>query len=191
MIKEIYIDVDDVLNNFFPDLMDELGIPPELFPFDPSLGFDLFSHVNKHLPGRWHSAAEFWDSIPGDWWRHISKSDLCDRLVQACFDMVGPENVYVATSPTKCSQSMAAKHEWIRDNLPEPLHRQFFITPRKWCLGKPGALLIDDNQDNTARFCTRGGEVILRPRPWNCQHRLTSNSDDIVMLLLQVLNATR
>jgi hypothetical protein len=57
--------------------------------------------------------------------------------------------------------------EWIHDNLPEWLHREYAITPRKWRFARPDALLIDDYGENIRLWREKGGPAIMVPRPWN------------------------
>ena len=103
-------------------------------------------------------------------WRTVPKSPQCDWLIEKAADIVGQEEVFLATSPTKDPPSHADKLHWIQDNLPEWIQRQYFITPRKWLLGKPGTVLFDDNIENCENFRKEGGEAILVPRPWNPLH---------------------
>jgi 5'(3')-deoxyribonucleotidase len=81
--------------------------------------------------------------------------------------LVGQENVCIATSPTKCPESLAGKLDWIHRVMPPWMHRQYAITPRKHLLARPDALLIDDVEANIERFEAGGGRGVLVPRPWN------------------------
>jgi 5'(3')-deoxyribonucleotidase len=87
--------------------------------------------------------------------------------LEACAKAVGRENVCIATSPTKCPESLAGKLEWIHDHFPEWMHRQYAITPRKHLFARPDSLLIDDYSENVERFKAHSGHAILVPRPWN------------------------
>lgn len=177
MTKPIYrilLDMDDVLNTCGPSIFKLFGL--EGYPFDPKMGWNILGNANHHLKGLDPNheplgIKEFWDAIPGDFWGEIPKSANCDALVTRCIELVGEDEVYIATAPTKCSDSMASKHSWILNNLPECLHRNFFITPRKWLLGKPGVLLIDDHQQNIFEFRREGGLGIIHPQPWNLNHQ--------------------
>jgi 5'(3')-deoxyribonucleotidase len=81
--------------------------------------------------------------------------------------MVGQRNVYIATAPIDAPSCASGKMIWIQRNLPQWIHRQFLITPCKFVASHPGALLIDDFEDNIRFFQGRGGSTITVPRPWN------------------------
>ena len=186
MIKEIYLDIDDTLNKFFEGLMKFYHLSTDYASWSDIGSYNIRGHVNSK---RRHplSVQAFWSALPEDFWFDLEKSDMCDELIDRCFDMVGPHNTYVATSPTKCSDSFAAKHRWIVANLPESFHRNFFITPRKYKLGKPGALLIDDHSDNCRLFAAEGGLGITVPRPWNEMSKLSHRSMQYVFETLEAL----
>ena len=182
--SEIYLDLDDVLNTFTESFLDNFGLAPDITSLCPKIGWDMAQQINRlhGLKGddRLTSKA-LWSMVRPSFWAAVPKAEHADELIQMCFDLVGPENVFVATSPTKCSQSMAKKHEWIVDNLPSQLHRQFYITPRKWKLSQRGSLLIDDcwaniESEDGPRWKDRGGDYILVPRPWNELHEQTTQA---------------
>lgn len=186
MNHRIILDIDDVLNSLSLHILRHFGCdvdPWDYTVYPLNIGFDVITAA-KILGGdpivadTWDEVTvpAFWDEVTrADLWRSVPKSRQCDRLVDAAADLVGKEEVYLATTPTKCTLSHAHKLEWIYENLPYWIHRQYFITPRKWCLGKPGAVLIDDNNDNCRLFEVEGGKSILLPRPWN--DRSTENTD--------------
>ena len=182
--SEIYLDLDDVLNTFTESFLDNFGLKPDITTLCPKIGWDMTAQINR-LHGLEDddrlTAKALWSMVRPSFWSAVPKAEHTDELVAMCFDLVGPNNVFVATSPTKCSQSMAEKHKWIIENLPEQLHRQFFVTPRKWKLSQPGSLLIDDCWSNIwsqdgPRWEARGGDYILVPRPWNTLHEQTSQA---------------
>jgi 5'(3')-deoxyribonucleotidase len=190
LIKEIYLDMDDVLNTCGESIFELFGVGGE--PFIPAYGYDIVGMVNYILFQRDNnheciSVSDFWSSIPGFFWGDIPKSKGCDALVEQCIQCVGAENVYVATTPTKCSDQMKYKHRWILENLPESLHRNFFLTPRKWQLGCPGALLIDDHAGNVHKFRARGGHGIIHPQPWNINTHYCPMNPEYTMSMLEDL----
>jgi len=173
-IKRIILDMDDVLNKFYHAFWAHYELDLQTQPYLPEFGWDMLGMVNhyRRLDGeREFTLVELWDTIPPEFWSSVPKADHCDDLIQLAVDHVGEDEVYLATSPTKCSGSMGAKHQWIVDNLPSFLHRKFFITPRKWLLGKPGVVLIDDCQANIDKIQDEDGDGITFPALWNPQHR--------------------
>lgn len=180
----IILDIDDVLNNLTLHLMRHFGcdigeFEYEAFPlpgtYDVSAAVEAAGGSVPIMDTLDNPASidvpQFWKEVTdSDLWRTCPKSPQCDSLVNTAASLVGQEQVYLATTPTKCPVSHAHKLEWIWENLPGWIHRQYFLTPRKWCLGKPGVVLIDDNTDNCRLFEEEGGHPILLPRPWNIRH---------------------
>lgn len=166
MIHTIYLDLDDVLNTFTPFVLRSLGVP--MMPDDYSRyprEMNIVSAANR-MSGMSYTLQSFWDAVPRRVWAEVPESAECHWLLKTCKRIVGKE-IYIATSPTKDPDCLAGKLEWIQNHLPEWLHRQYFITPRKWKLAQPGALLIDDNEQNCRKFATAGGVSLRFPRPWN------------------------
>lgn len=186
----IILDIDDVLNSLTLHLMQHFGCEVGIheysaFPVEAEydviralgiLGVEPLNTLNVDI---WDDVTVpmFWNEVTrADLWRTIPKSPQCDSLLDTCAELVGKEQVFLATTPTKCPQAHAHKLEWIWENLPEWIHRQYFLTPRKWLLGKPGVLLIDDNEDNCIKFREEGGQAICLPRPWNRFHSADTNT---------------
>jgi len=166
MIHTIYLDLDDVLNTLAPYILQHLGAPIAADDYSTYPGrLDIVLAANRML-GRKYTRTTFWQAISRQVWAETPRSAECCWLLKACKRAVGRE-IYIATSPTKDPDCLAGKLEWIHVHLPKWIHRQFFITPRKWKLAQRGALLIDDNEKNCRKFEAAGGEVLRFPRPWN------------------------
>lgn len=209
MITRIILDVDDVLNSLSLYIMNHYGCDVGPFDYDkfPTevgynimgacelLGGDVPYTPNPDWDGE-DEDTEYILDVPAFWngvtaanlWRTAPKSPQCDMLLERAGDIVGHDNVFLATTPTKDPQSHADKLLWMWDNLPTWIHRQYFITPRKWLLGKPGLVLFDDNLENCQDFVAEGGEAFLVPRPWNpcfsvnTTHAITTRFNDIESL---------
>lgn len=170
MIREIYIDLDDVLNVFSNYALTFMGCEVPAYNKWPSVNFDVVENYARFKNGAAITPTEFWQAIPEHLWATVPKSPECDLFVALATNLVGMDNVFIATSPVMDGGCHAGKWTWINDNLPSYLRRQYFITPRKVKLGAPGRLLIDDNEDNCQGFEELGGTAILVPRPWNKNH---------------------
>jgi 5'(3')-deoxyribonucleotidase len=165
-IHTIYLDMDDVLNTLGPYLLRSFGCSCEATDYGAYPGsLDIVPATNRLLGTR-YGRKQFWEAVHQRIWAECPKSPECDWLIRRCRSLVG-YNIYIATSPTKDPGCLAGKLEWIHSHLPRWLHRQYCITPRKHLLGKPGTLLIDDNEGNCLKFIDAGGVAILFPRPWN------------------------
>jgi hypothetical protein len=179
-IYRIILDVDDVLNSLSLHVLRHYGCSVGQFDYEAFphyIGYNIMRAVVE-LGGKSPSdVPSFWDGVTrANLWRTAPKSPQCDWLLDRAAALVGRGEVYLATTPTKDPQSHADKLHWIWDNLPSWIHRQYFITPRKWLLGKPGVLLFDDHLENCERFIEEDGESFLVPRPWNPKH--AENTDD-------------
>lgn len=178
VVDTIFLDVDDALNSLTLPIMKHFGVdvgPYEYDAFPSEVGYDVLTAVNllMGLEGtdkEW-TLKEFWEAIPLEVWRDAPLSKESQFLLQRSAQLVGMENVFLATTPTKCPDSHAAKVIWINENLPEWIHRQYFITPRKWKLANREAVLIDDHDENIQLFCEKGQGIVV-PRPWNSHRHL-------------------
>jgi hypothetical protein len=179
--RRIFLDLDDVLNSMTLPIMGQIfdcNISPYAYDYFPwEVGYDIIAAVAQYKRMPKLTPQEFWETVPGSFWATVPKSRECDDLVHTAGCLVGHENVFIATTPTKDPEAHGAKVEWIKANLPEWIHRQYFITPRKWILAQPGAILIDDHAENCSRFEYEGGKSILFPRPWNPLHCLSGGSE--------------
>lgn len=166
-IDTIYLDLDDVLNTLTPYMLWWLGCPVQPADYSTYPGkVDIVPAANKLLGAKRFTRKSFWEDVPRWIWARTPESPFCHQLIRACKRLVG-ESVYIATRPTNDPDCLAGKLEWIQAKLPKWLHQQYFITPRKWKLARPGTLLIDDNEKNCRLFEAAGGLAIRVPRPWN------------------------
>lgn len=170
MIQRIFLDLDDVCNTLAPFVLHSVGCviaPDDYASYPREFGYRISDVANSLLGEARFTPATLWASIPRSVWVRVPESPFFHWLLQTCAAAVGRENVCIATSPTKCPESLAGKLEWIHDHYPAWMHRQYAVTPRKHLFARPDSLLIDDYGENTARFRALGGQVILVPRPWN------------------------
>jgi len=169
MIRQIFLDADDVLCTMAPHMLRAVGCPVasddySIWPVE--MGFEI-EKVASQMLGTEITWTEFWDSVSEDAWATIPKTPFADWLIDVSAAMVGRRNVYIATAPTDTPQCASGKMEWMHRNLPSWLHHQFLITPCKYLVGNPESLLIDDYPKNITRFRRRHGQAITVPRPWN------------------------
>ena len=170
MIERIFLDLDDVCNTLAPFVLHWVGCnigPTDYASYPRAHGFNISEAANEMLGEPRYTPATFWAAVPRSVWVEVPESPFFPWLLETCAQAVGQANVCIATSPTKCPESLAGKLEWIHKHFPQWMHRQYAITPRKHLLARPDSLLIDDYPVNAARFEARGGRAILVPRPWN------------------------
>lgn len=182
-IERIILDLDDTLNSLTMPILRHFGCdvgPFDYEKFPTEVGYNVITAcdvLGGTLPD---SVPEFWDEVTrADIWRTAPKSKECDYIIQKSVELVGEENVGIATHPTRDSVSHGHKLEWILNNLPEFIDRQYQIGPRKHWMSKPGVLLIDDHLENCLNWkddLNNGGPYWLLPRPWNPIHSVDTMS---------------
>jgi hypothetical protein len=166
----IFLDMDDVCNTFTPYALYLVGCPvsPTSYEGLPDVGYDIVAGANILLgEQRFTTEASFWEALGRKTWADTPRSPLLPWLLATCESVAGRDNIYIATSTTKDPDCLAGKLEWIHKNLPDWLHRQYFITPRKWLLATRDSILIDDYSVNVDLFRKHGGNAITVPAPWN------------------------
>jgi hypothetical protein len=173
-INRILLDLDDVCNQMTMWTMKWVGCdidPMDNSQFPVEVGYDVVGATNLLHPAKrdW-TVPEFWEAITREAWATAPESPEFPWILEQCEALVGQENVFIATSPTKDPDCLAGKLEWIHDHFPEWMWRQYAITPRKYIGARPDTLLIDDSCANIDEFQKAGGQVLLVPKPWNPLH---------------------
>jgi len=174
-MNHVFLDLDDVLNNFTSDLGKLFGVGEgsgDLSWFPGECGYDIVSALRRL---GWSkdilSPYLFWSTLPETCWSQASKSAICDKLVRRLLASYSARNITILTSVARgqSTASVAAKIEWIKNNLPVELHNRYIIiaTGEKWRLAGSGCLLIDDNVDNCRMFTEACGDAMIVDRPWN------------------------
>ena len=192
MIRKIRLDIDGVLNKLILYAMQAVGcdIPLDQSYFKPEWGWNMLLGV-EHYTGKKMSDDEFWGSISQVIWRTAPLSEECWPILERCERLVGRENVQLLTATPHCSKHLMApcvlgKMQWIEEQLPTWLHKQYYIGPSKVGCADPHTLLIDDGDHNIQAFIKAGGRAIRVPRPWNCDHDLPS-LETVVMRLDELI----
>ena len=186
MIRRALLDLDDTLNSLTLHILGmvrglDVG-PYDYHRFPVEVGYDLLAAYEKLKPPKYESfnVQTFWESVPRAAWSHTPRSPQFDALIEYAEHLVGRENVCILTTPTKDPECLAGKLEWIHDNLPSWLHRQFLIGPRKHFCAREDTLLIDDSDEQVNKFREHGGHAILVCDPF--WHRV-DNSHRMVFLV--------
>lgn len=173
----IFLDLDDVLNEFTMHALAHVGCFVNVESFDdfrPEWGFDIIKAANSLHPCRSSKQVfteeKFWSFFSRGDWRNLPESMEFEFLLRQSETWVGRENICILTTPILDPDCSAGKVEWIYNHCPKWLHRQYLIGPPKHFCARPDALLIDDADHNVEAFRACGGQAILLPRPWNADH---------------------
>ena len=160
MIDHVLCDQDGVLSDF------DGGV-------EAWYGF-VFTHEEKK---KWEydykahgmKQATFWAGLTKEFWAGLNWTPEGVFI----YEMIRQFDPVILTAPSWMAspESMPGKVEWIRSHIPEIYKdRRFAFSSRKHHFAHPGALLIDDKEENVINFREAGGRAIMVPRPWNKLH---------------------
>lgn len=169
-IEAIYLDMDGVLADFVTSSIVALGRDPAevLTRVTPGDYYGIYTSLGM-------TEKEFWEEIDAleggrapasGLWETMRPYPWRDQLLKEC-RKAAP--TWILTSPSRNPGSSFGKVAWLQEWL-GPSFRDYVLAPRKWHLARPGALLIDDHDENVGKWCERGGKGILFPRLWNSKH---------------------
>lgn len=156
---KVLMDMDGVLVDFTSGICIALGKPnPFLSGHTGWFYHDLFGITE----------AEFWEPCNDSFfWEELDWMPDGKRILRSATAVVGEQNIYLSTSPTLSPGSYAGKAAWVTQNMPEGFLRRLMVGPAKHLMANPRHILVDDNDDNVAKFRDAGGIAILVPRVWN------------------------
>jgi len=115
------------------------------------------------------SEVDFWNKVDDNSEKFWGEMPLCEdagKLYRGCINLVGKDNVFVASRPSNNPESSKYKLIWLQKYFPS-LAKRFFLCKQKYLLAAPGRVLIDDSDDEVQMWFNNGGSTILYPRPWN------------------------
>lgn len=186
-IKTILIDVDDVLVDCTTAALHHMGLfDYTIDDYDPDVGRNIYEAYRRKT-GILYTPAQFWEHFKREWWATLPQLDFCHEIIGLAASEVGKDNIALLTSPTKCGDCLGGKLDWITEQLPRWMHRQYVMTPRKHLCAAPCALLIDDAEENAKAFRERQGHVILYPRPWNTAREWVHNEFGYIVEQMRLL----
>lgn len=158
----VFLDLDGVLVDFFGAALRTHG-RPELIDSYPAEQYEIHEVLSI-------SKTQFWKPMSDAvWWTDLAPYPWFDELLAIVRRMPRSGGFSVATSPSHAPGSAAGKVQWMQKHFGREF-RDYMIGPQKHRLAQPGAVLIDDNDENIAKFTESGGQAILFPQPWNAMH---------------------
>jgi len=190
-ITRVFLDLDDVLNQFVPYVLWRLGCMEEPYSYEKypkESGWNIVDAANRLQYYRKFTIESFWGSVTREMWANVPKTDFCDELIACSANYVGKENVFILTAPTLDPDCLAGKLEWIQRYCPSWIQRQYLIGPPKYLCAKPDTLLIDDRVENVDCFREAGGQGMLVPRPWNVLSDITIPKSYLLTTLESIFN---
>lgn len=151
------IDLDGVLVDWMTPAMTDMGLAdriPEITDHDMS-AIGGFAYVEKNLK----RTLEWWVNLPKLPW-----ADLLMARAQARGD------IRFLTSGVWEQWAPSGKWLWIQRHYPGA-ERKLFLGADKWMLSAHGTL-IDDCEENVAKFTAKGGTALLFPAQWNSNRHI-------------------
>ena len=167
MIKNLYLDQDGCLTNFFEAALHKLNKkyrkdnPITVSEYIDYGKFDmaaLFGITNEEF---WQCVEGgdqyFWDTLPVYPW----SKNLYDFLSRFA-------PVTILSSPSDGRNCVWGKVKWLKEKI-DPLIStgDCIFTKKKYLLANPESLLIDDLQKNCDEFIAAGGNAVCVPSNWN------------------------
>ncbi len=159
MTETICLDLDGVLVSFFAS----------------ALKVHKMTHLIKDWPAGHWSMHERMGITEAEFWRPLSRPGFWLELepyswaVELFHMLRSHGRVVVCTSPSHDPLCAAEKTEWIQRFIGRDF-RDYLIGAPKELMGKPGTVLVDDNDRNCAKFEAAGGRAILFPQIWNAAY---------------------
>jgi hypothetical protein len=121
------------------------------------------------------SGNEMWrpiNSAGAAFWANLAQLPWCIDLMTAC---TGIAPTTILTSPSKDPSAAAGKTQWMQSVFGSSF-RDYLVGPAKAACAYPGAVLVDDRDENCRSFVATpqgvrtGGAAIVFPQPWNSAH---------------------
>ncbi len=169
-MPKIFLDLDDVLNDFTLPTLRDLGCPIEADEWEKypaHLGFDMVGAANELCGESRFTPQSLWRSVTREMWANRPVSRAAGDLIDLAAKLVGQENVAILTSPTRDADCAAGKMEWVQNFCPYWMQRQTLIGACKYMCASPDAILIDDADHNIDAWQQHGGIGVLWAKPWN------------------------
>lgn len=153
------LDLDGVLCDFHTAMCKALSLSmPDPWPSPQPCLFKALGLIET---------SELWETFDNEYfWANLDWTADGKQILAIVEDFFGPENVCIATTPTRNPRCAAGKVRWIQRCIPA-YSRRFFIGPPKYFAAAPTNILIDDSDSNINLFRQHAGLGILVPRPWN------------------------
>ena len=111
------------------------------------------------------------------WWANLKPQPWAKHLYQ---ELSRIDEVVILTSPSHLAAAAAGKTMWLKDFFGFNF-KDYILTSRKELLAKPGDVLIDDHDYNTAAFTQAGGIGVIFPRMWNSAAKDSKYAVEIVL----------
>jgi 5'(3')-deoxyribonucleotidase len=171
----ILLDLDGVLSEWVKGAADMLGLSyDDLMRTWPRGEYTIAPTLRISEDELWRRV----HAIGEDFWAGLPETPWARRLYEGARKL-GP--VFFLTSPSNHPSSLAGKLTWMQKFTGNPRFKDFLVGPRKELCASAGSVLVDDSDDNLAKFSVAGGRAICFPRVWNRMHNYEGDPCDYVL----------
>lgn len=188
-LKCIYLDMDGVIVDFVGAALALYGVSSSAQTKITS--WDGIPVLLTHALQQQVTDQMFWariDNAGARFWAKLEWTPWGKKVFDLCCQFAP---VVLMSTPTRHPSSAAGKLEWINANMDHGWTRRFALTPCKHHMAHPGAILIDDYDQNCSMFEEHGGRAFLFPAPWNEKEYPTPTPILLAKLRLALLAANR
>ena len=173
---KIFLDLDGVLADFLTiaELHYDEEATPGVHGFHHQLGLEWPAFMNGL------ESHQFWLNLP--------ELPFAEEIVQMVLGRIDETDLYFLSAPGFVANCAHQKLAWVKSFLCEisiDIKTQLICTSYKDLFARNDRLLIDDNEENCARWEMEGGQAFLYPQRTNSLHCYTNNP---IPLLSQALD---
>jgi len=154
-----FIDMDGVFVDFLGSACKWFMMSPSRVEKDWPTGEWGTNETISEFYGLPHKA--FWAALTTEFWANADWTPDGQEFISFMLQF----NPCVLSSPSY--KGASGKQIWLKKNTPFYTKRKYLLGPTKHYCARPGAILIDDYEENCAAWIKHGGAAILYPRHWN------------------------
>lgn len=161
MVEQVLLDLDGVIVDFVKGICKLHGRDN---PYEASSNHHGLFDMDKI----WEmTASDFWSPCGYDFWMGLEFHEEAAEILEILSVTPGWNAVCILTSPCDTAGCVEGKRDWIRKNLPDFSKRLLIGSAKEFQTNGNKRLLIDDRNENVAKFRSAGGLAYTFPRPWN------------------------
>ncbi len=181
---KIYLDMDGVLADFVGGAVNAHGY---LFMKNQLINTRTGEEVNWEA-GNYNinevlgmSIKDFWTPLNEDgFWLRLGHYPWAEKLIAYAQNLVGIDNVWIASSPSLSARCAKEKIMWMRQHFPCIPIQNIIITRNKWIYSEEDSVLVDDSDEVLGKWQEQDGRGILFPQWWNSAYKYIDKRWEIV-----------
>lgn len=175
IVKTILLDMDGVLVDFMGGLHHALNLPWDPDNYRYKAGeYDCFESMVESNPDKLKSMGPIYRTTDERaFWANLEWDRFGKKYLAVAQSFKVP--IYICTKPMLRPEAWAGKIDWLGKHIKDAVSGTIITSGPKHMLAKPGAVLIDDKDENVNEFRAAGGQAYLIPQPWNSAHGIAGS----------------